>query len=257
MLTKAKSRVAFRAIVGLGSDSSGERLITLLRRLNIAGLHVTLAGMFDVNKTGRNSQTQLQQAYDAAASHFAGLTTLLAKKSLIETIVEEDKQASIDLVVLEKPSLAEIQELIINSNCSLLLHTNSRLETPKGRMNIVVAYDRSPHGLKVMQKFIDFAPQGVNRVDFISVLTQMLPSAERDFWLGVEIELANVWSHCTFTEIRGDINFELVDKVNESRPDLVVIGSQGENFAGINALGKTAKHILKNSDASILIIKAS
>jgi nucleotide-binding universal stress UspA family protein len=257
MLTEPQYDTTYRTLVGVGENSDGCALVSFLNAFEFSGLHVTLAGEYHPGANTTNGHTKLDKAYLMARSHYAGLSTLLANKEITQSIIDENETVAIDLAVIEKNANLNYLALIEQTQSNLLLVQTGVNPLPNRKLKVMVALDHSPYALRMVQKWIDLAPKGVSMTEFVTANDNIRQKHCQDCYGAMEQELSKVMSNLVFTHVEGETDCALINRVLISKPDLLVIGSQGENFSGQNKIGRTAKSLIENAKTSLLVLKAS
>jgi nucleotide-binding universal stress UspA family protein len=155
------------------------------------------------------------------------------------------------------------RKAVINSKRSVLIAK----DTWRGHsgLSVVLASDHSPYANQWIERFIQWAPQGIKHLTLVTVLPEVMHQTDIGPWIREGLNTANertaqkLKSICpeiqTCVEV-GNVSETLARVMKSTQSDLLILGSQGHGFMERIALGSTSLEQAVKQPYSVLVVRA-
>jgi nucleotide-binding universal stress UspA family protein len=162
------------------------------------------------------------------------------------------------------------QKVVINSKTSVLIVKESYMKSTG--LTVVLATDHSPYASRWIDKFLSWSPRGIKKLTLVSVLPanlrQSLPASMKHLkaasWMedGLRLESQRVLEKfkalgcpSEFRVETGDVNDALTRVMQETKSNLLVLGSQGHGYMERLAVGSVSLKQAIKRNYSVLIVR--
>lgn len=222
---------------------------------------------------------RIEQMFEGAN---ARVQTAIVEGHPGETIVEEAKKRSIDLIVIgavghslfDRMLLGSVSDFVAtHARCSVLVVRPDRLRELEHRsFNVCVAYDDSDACKMAIRRFGEFDWSRNTKIDLVSMIS--LPYSYTE--IPVEIDVESIKSATMKTvegaaedlkKISSSVNAHVLESVHvgdgivqfatKHSSDLILMGDTGRGLLGRFLVGSVSRFVLRHASCSVWIARNS
>lgn len=284
-----------KVVVGVDNRSQGDLVIKVIRDLNFAQVQLKLVHVVEVwmdqgatqygfGAIPYNLESYFQKVEEEARSTLSFLKETAARQSLTDCqtqllyghisnqLMDYADAAETDLLAIGSFGKSPVEGIligsvgrkaVINSKHSVLIAKPS-YQGGAG-LSVVLATDHSPYANEWLERFIQWAPQGIKHLTLLTVLPEVMSQTDIGPWIREGLNTANeraaqkLKGLCAELQTRveiGPVSETLARVMQETQSDLLVLGSQGHGFMERIALGSTSLDQAVKQPYSVLVVRA-
>lgn len=155
------------------------------------------------------------------------------------------------------------RKAVINSKHSVLIAKDSYRGGPG--LSVVLATDHSPYANQWLERFIQWAPQGIKHLTVLTVLPEVMFQTDIGPWIREGLATANERTVQKLKGISqeiqarvevGSVSETIARVMQETHSELLILGSQGHGFMERIALGSTSLEQAIKQPYSVLVVRA-
>jgi nucleotide-binding universal stress UspA family protein len=155
------------------------------------------------------------------------------------------------------------RKAVTNSKHSVLIAKDS-YKSGNG-LSVVLATDHSPYANQWLERFVAWAPRGIKQLTLLTVLPEVMFQTDIGPWIREGLSTANeraaeklkgITSEIHKRVEIGPVSATIAKVMQETRSNLLVLGSQGHGFMERIALGSTSLEQAIKQPYSVLVVRA-
>lgn len=123
---------------------------------------------------------------------------------------------------------------------------------------ILIGYDGSPHGKLALERAATLADEA-DTISVISVAPFEPTPADilirKNALAEAETMLGDSSAKLNLVEATGRAERAIIDEVNETNADIVIIGSRGRSGLAATVLGSVSTHVVQHAPCDVLVVR--
>jgi nucleotide-binding universal stress UspA family protein len=284
-----------KIVVGVDNLPQGDLVLKVLHDLNFAQVQLKLVNVIEVwidqgatqygfGAAPYNLEGYFRAVEGEARSTLAFLKENAARLGMNDTqtqllygnitnqLMDYADAASSDLLAIGSFGKGPVEgvlvgsvgrKAVINSKHSVLIAKES-YRGGKG-LSVVLATDHSPYANQWLERFIQWAPQGIKHLTLLTVLPEVMFQTDIGPWIREGLNTANERAAKKLQGIGqeiqtrvevGSVSETITRVMQETQSELLVLGSQGHGFMERIALGSTSLEQAIKQPYSVLVVRA-